>query len=479
MASPNQRNAVASAPAASPDVSLWRAIGASLQGRRQDFTNLPLSRAVLLLAVPMALELVMESTFGLVDIYFVGKLGPEPVAAVGLTGGLIILMFAIAMGLGIGAGAIVARRVGEGDIEGAATAAGQALLAGVGASLPFSAAGFLLAPRLLALMGASPDVVAVGAPYTAMMFGGSLTIFLIFLNNAIFRGAGDAAIAMRALWLANLVNMVLDPCLIFGLGPFPELGLFGAALATTLGRGLGVVFQFWALAKGDRRIRLRLEHLRFQPAVMRPLLKISMNGMLQFLIGTASWLGIMRIVALFGDVTLAGYTIGLRLIHFAILPSWGVSQAAATLVGQNLGAGRPDRAEQSVWLTARYNLILLGSMAVVFWLFAKPLVGVFTADEATLAAGTLALRISSFAYCFSAFSMVFSQAFNGAGDTWTPTKLNFFVMWLWQLPLAYTLSQKLGYGLAGVLVAVVISMATWALVGGILFRRGAWKHKKV
>ena len=481
MASQDKRTAVADEPAAGPppEISLWRAVGASLRGRRQDYTSLPLSRAVLLLAVPMALELVMESTFGLVDIFFVGKLGPEHVAAVGLTGALIILMFAVAMGLGIGAGATVARRIGEGDAEGAALAAGQALLAGAAISAPFSVAGFLLAPRLLAWMGASADVVAVGAPYTAMMFGGSATIFLIFLSNSIFRGAGDAAIAMRALWLANLVNIILDPCLIFGLGPFPELGLFGAALATTLGRGLGVGFQCWALAKGDRRIHLGGRHLRPQPAVMRPLLRISANGMLQFLIGTASWLGVVRIVALFGDVTLAGYTIGLRLIHFAILPSWGVSQAAATLVGQNLGAGRPDRAEQSVWLTARYNLVLLGSMAVIFWLAARPLVGVFTTHGPTLEAGVLTLRISSLAYCFSAFSMVFSQAFNGAGDTWTPTKLNFFVMWLWQLPLAYTLSRKLEYGLAGVLVAVVISMCTWAVVGGILFRRGAWKHKRI
>lgn len=464
---------------APPQPSLWRAIAASLRGRRENYTSLPLPRAVMLLAVPMALELLMESTFGLVDIYFVGKLGPEQVAAVGLTGSAIILIFAVALGLSIGASAIVSRRIGEGDPEGAAVAAVQALIAATLISLPLSLIGALLAPRVLEWMGGSADVVAVGASYTAMMFGGSITIFLLFLNNAIFRGAGDAAIAMRALWLANLLNMILDPCLIFGWGPFPELGLFGAAVATTIGRGCGVLFQFWALQTGGRNIHLSLRHLRFDAAVMRPMLKISANGMLQYLVGTASWLGIMRIVAMFGDVTLAGYTIALRLIHFAILPSWGVSQAAATLVGQNLGAKRPERAEKAVWLTARYNLIMLGSMAVVFWFLARPLVSIFTDDSPTLEAGVLALQVSSFAYCFSAFSMVFGQAFNGAGDTWTPTKLNFFVMWLWQLPLAYGLGHALGYGLAGVLIGVVISMATWAFIGGLLFHRGAWKNKRV
>jgi putative MATE family efflux protein len=458
---------------------LWRAVGAALRGRRADYTTLPLPRAVLLLAIPMALELLMESTFGLVDIYFVGKLGPEQVAAVGLTGSAVILIFAVALGLSIGASATVSRRIGEGDREGAARAAGQALLAAIVICTPLSALGALLAPRILTWMGASPGVVAVGAPYTAMMFGGSLTIFLLFLNNAVFRGAGDAVIAMRSLWLANLINIVLDPCLIFGLGPFPQLGLLGAAIATTIGRGAGVIFQIWVLRTGERNIRLGLRHLRPDPLVMRGVLRVSANGMMQYLVGTASWLGVMRIVAMFGDVTLAGYTIALRLIHFAILPSWGVGQAAATLVGQNLGAGRPDRAEQSVWLTARYNFTMLASMAVVFWILARPMMGVFTADEATVEAGVLAMRLSSLAYCFSAFSMVFGQAFNGAGDAWTPTKLNFFVMWLWQLPLAYGLGRGMGYGLAGVLTGVVISMATWALLGGILFRQGSWKHKKV
>ncbi len=470
----------ARAAGAGAQPSLWRAVGSALHGRRrEDFTSLPLPRAVLLLAVPMALELLMESTFGLVDIFFVGKLGPEAVAAVGLTGSVIILIFAVALGLSIGAAATVSRRIGEGDCEGAARAAGQALLAATVICTPLSILGAFLAPKTLAWMGGSSGVVAVGASYTAMMFGGSLTIFLLFLNNAVFRGAGDAAIAMRALWLANLINIVLDPCLIFGLGPFPELGLLGAAIATTIGRGCGVLFQFWVLWSGDRNIQVGLRHLRLDPAVMRPMLRISANGMLQYLVGTASWLGVMRIVAMFGDVTLAGYTIALRLIHFAILPSWGVSQAAATLVGQNLGAGRPDRAEKSVWLTARYNFTMLASMAVIFWTLPRPMMSVFTADAATADAGVLAIRISSLAYCFSAFSMVFGQAFNGAGDTWTPTKLNFFVMWLWQLPLAYGLGHGLGYGLAGVLVGVVISMATWALIGGILFHRGSWKHKKV
>lgn len=458
--------------------SIRHAIWASLTGHQGDYTRLPLPRAILLLAIPMALELVMESTFGLVDIFFVGKLGPDAVATVGLAGALIILVFAVALGLSIGATAVVARRIGEGDPEGASVAAAQAILAGIGFSVPISIAGAVFAPELLRLMGGSADVVA-GYPYMSWLFGGSATIFLLFLNNAIFRGAGDAVIAMRSLWFANLLNIVLDPCLIFGLGPFPELGLAGAAVATTIGRGLGVAFQFWVLAKGGRRVAIKRRHLRYDAQVMRGLLSISMNGMLQFFVGTASWMGIMWIVARFGDDVVAGYTIAVRLIHFAILPSWGMSNAASTLVGQNLGAKQPDRAERSVWLTGRYNLVMLATIAVVFWVAAEPLVRVFSDVPEVVAPGVTALRLSAFAYCFSAFSMVFSNAFNGAGDTWTPTKINFAVLWVWQLPLAYSLAHEYGWGLPGVLFAIISTQAMWAIVGGLVFQRGTWKTRKV
>lgn len=458
-----------------PALSFWAAVRASLAGRRQDYTQLPLPRAILFLAVPMVLELTMESTFGLVDIYFVGKLGPAAVATVGLTGAVVLLLFAVAMGLSIGATATVARRIGEGDEEAAGVAAVQAIIAGVAVSIPFGLFGWFWAPEILTWMGGTPDVVA-GSGFAAILLGSSITIFLLFLNNAIFRGAGDAAIAMRSLWLANICNIILDPCLIFGWGLFPEMGLEGAAVATAIGRGVGVAFQFWALMTPGRRIVLRTSLLRFDWTIMRPLLRISRKAMAQFFIATASWLGVMRVVALLGDDILAGYTIGLRLVHFAILPSWGMSNAVSTLVGQNLGAKKPDRAEQAVWLTGRYNFFFLAAMAVFFGLLAAPLTAFFTDDAAVIAAGTMSLRISSLAYIFAAYTMVFSQAFNGAGDSATPMKINFFVLWLWQLPLAYVLSQTLGYGLPGAMAAIVISMAAWAVVGLVIFRRGGWKR---
>lgn len=458
--------------------SCWSLVRASLAGRRQDYTKLPLPRAIVLLAVPMVLELMMESTFGLVDIFFVSKLGPAAVAAVGLTEAVVILLFAIALGLSIGATATVARRIGEGDEEGAGKAAMQAILAGIAVSIPFGLVGWLWAEEILTWMGGTPDVVG-GYRFAAILLGGSPTIFLLFLNNAIFRGAGDAAIAMRALWLANLVNIVLDPCLIFGLGPFPEFGLEGAAIATTIGRGVGVAFQFWALMSGGRHIVLRRELLRLDWVIMRPLLRVSRKAMAQFFIATASWMGVMRIVALLGDDALAGYTIAIRIIHFAILPSWGMSNAVSTLVGQNLGANRPDRAEESVWLTGRYNLVFLAFTAVVFGLSAESLALLFTQEAAVVAAAAEALRVSSFAYVFSAYTSAFSQAFNGAGDSSTPMKINFYVLWLLQLPLAYLFSRTLGFGLTGAMAAIVVSMAAWAVVGFLVFRRGAWKLARV
>ena len=432
----------------------------------------------MLLALPMMLELVMESTFGLVDIYFVGKLGSAAVATIGLTGALIILVFAIVMGLSMGTTAMVARRIGEGKPEEAGVAAWQAILAGVIGAIPVSIGGALLSRKLLGWMGGTEAIVA-GYSYTAVLFAGSVTIFLIFLNNAIFRGVGDAAIAMRALWLANIINIVLDPLLIFGIGPFPELGLFGAALATTIGRGAGVAFQFAMLFGGNGRIKITRECLRWEPAVFWRLLRVSVTGMVQFFVATAAWLGVTRILALFGQTVLAGYTITVRLIHFAILPSWGVSNAAATLVGQNLGAGKPQRAERAVLMTGLVNFAMLGAIAILFWIFAVPLTRIFTSEEDVIARGVESLKILSTGYIFAGFSMVFGQAFNGSGDTATPAWINFFCYWCWQLPLAYFLAKPMGVGVMGVYWSLVISGATWTVLGYWLFRRGKWKEQTI
>ena len=317
--------------------------------------------------------------------------------------------------------------------------------------------------------------MVAGSDYTAMLFAGSTTIFLLFLNNAIFRGVGDAAVAMRALWIANLINIALDPALIFGIGPIPRLGLFGAALATTIGRGVGVAYQMAMLLRGRGRIALNRSSMRWDPEILGRLLRVSGTGMVQFLAGTAAWLGITRIIALFGQTVLAGYTVALRLIHFAILPSWGVSNAAATLVGQNLGAGKPDRAEKAVLATGFVNCAMLGVIAIVFWLLAQPLIAVFTAEENVIARGVESLRVLSSGYIFVGFSMAFGQAFNGAGDTATPAWMNFFCYWCWQLPLAYVLAKPMGVGVMGVYGAVVISGATWAVAGYLIFRKGTWK----
>ena len=463
---------------AAPKESLWRAVPDAIRGSREDYTKIPLPRAIVLLAIPMMLELVMESTFGLVDIYFVGKLGPPAIAAVGLTGSVIIVVFAIVMGLSMGTTATVARRIGEGSPEAAGLAAWQAILAGVMGAVPVSLAGYLLAPKLLRWMGATPAIEA-GYQYTAVLFAGSVTIFLLFLNNAIFRGSGDAVTAMRALWLANLINIVLDPLLIFGIGPFPELGLMGAALATTLGRGLGVVYQLAMLFGGQQKVSITRASMRWDGPVFWSVLRISVSGMVQFFVATAAWLGLTRIIALFGETVLAGYILTLRLIHVAILPSWGVSNAAATLVGQNLGAKRPERAERAVILTGFVNFAMLSVISLLFWQFAEPMLRVFTADTEVLDNGVQSLKILSAGYIFGGFSMVFGQAFNGAGDTVTPAWINFLCYWCWQLPLGYLLAKPLGFGVVGVYGAVVISGATWAIIGYILFRRGSWKKHQL
>jgi putative MATE family efflux protein len=447
-------------------------------GSEQDFTEGSLGRAVLLLAVPMILEMSMESIFGVLDVFFVGRLGPSAVAAVGLTESMLIIVFAIAMGLSLSTTAMVARRIGEKDPEAASQTAVQAIALGLLVAIPSGVVGVVYAPELLGLMGAPPDVAREGAVYTAWILGGNATILLLFLINAIFRGAGDASLAMRSLALANLVNVVLDPCLIFGLGPFPELGLAGAAIGTTVGRAVGVAYQIRAIAKGPRIVVAR-RHLRLQWDVMGRLLRVSAGGITQFLIATGSWLGLVYILTPFGAGALAGYTIAVRIVVVAILPAWGLGNAAATLVGQNLGARKPDRAERSVWLAGFYNMAFLGAVMVVFVLFAEPLIGIFTPDPAVQEVGASCLRIFSYGYMVYAWGMVMVQAFNGAGDTTTPTWINLVCYWLFQIPLAFVLARTLGFGVQGVFWAVPAAELFIAAAGVLVFRRGAWKTRMV
>ncbi len=460
-------------------VGLWASLREAVRGSRQDFTEGPIGRAILLLAVPMVMEMVLESVFAVVDVFWVSKLGPDAVATVGLTESMLSLIYAVAIGISMAAAAMVARRTGEKDPDGAARAAVQAIGLGCLLALPIGVLGILLAPRLLGVMGGSAELVQTGQRYTAVMLGGNLVVLLLFLINAVFRGAGDAATAMRVLWLANLVNLILDPCLIFGWGPFPALGVTGAAVATTSGRGLGVLLQLYLLFQGRGRIRIRREHLQPDPVQMLRLLRVSASGILQTLISTASWLGLMKILSSFGSAAIAGYTIGIRIVVFAILPSWGMSNAAATMVGQSLGAKKPERAERSVWIAGFYNVIFLGTLGTLFVIFADPLIGLFTRDPLVTPFAVDSLRFISSGFLFYAYGMVFNQAFNGAGDTLTPTLMNLFCFWLWEIPLAYVLAKPIGLGPRGVFVAITIAFSTLAVISLLMFRRGRWKEVRV
>jgi putative MATE family efflux protein len=458
---------------------LRTALRDSVVGTRHDFTEGSIGRAIMLLAIPMVLEMSMESLFGIVNVFWVSHLGADSIAAVGLTESLLTLVFAVAMGLSMATTAMVARRIGEKDPAGAAVAAVQSIIIGFVFSLPIAIAAITYMPVLLRLMNASPSIIEVGTGYGTIILGGNMVIMLLFLNNAIFRGAGDASIAMRSLWVANAVNLVLDPCFIFGVGPFPKLGVTGSAVATTIGRGLGVCFQLYVLMRGGGRVQIERRQVRLDPQVMLRLLRVSIGGMLQFLVATASWLGLVRIVAIFGGAALAGYTIALRIIIFAILPSWGMSNAAATLVGQNLGAGKPERAERSVWVTGFCNMVFLGLVTIVFVVFARPLINIFTTDPDVVPYGIDALRYISYGYVFYAYGMVMVASFNGAGDTTTPTLINLGCYWLFQIPLAYTLALPLGMGARGVFMAICIAESTIAVVGMLIFRRGKWKTRKI
>lgn len=462
-----------------PHRSWLQTLVEAVRGSDQDFTKGSLSRAIVLLAVPMVLEMAMESVFAVCDVFFVGRLGPEAIATVGLTEALLTIIYAISVGLAMGTTALVARRFGEKDPEAAASTTVQAIVLGACIALAIGLAGSLMAPRLLAIMGASEGVIATGSGYTRILLASNIVIMLLFLHNAAFRGAGDASVAMRSLWIANLINIVLDPCLIFGLGPFPELGVTGAAIATTIGRGTGVLYQFYHLGRGNHRLAIARRHLRIVGPVIGRLFRVSFGGILQSLIGVASWVALVRITADFGDEALAGYTIAIRIIIFALLPSWGLSNAAATLVGQNLGAGNPDRAEKSVWLTGLYNMAFLGVVTVVFVALARPIVGIFTPDPGVLEIGIEGLRLISYGYIFYAWGLVLVQSFNGAGDTMTPTWVNFFCFWVFQIPVAWLLAYQAGLGPRGVFIAIAAGYSVSAVVGAILFRRGSWKNKVV
>jgi putative MATE family efflux protein len=448
-------------------------------GSRQDFTAISIDRAIILLAVPMVLEMAMESLFGIVDIYFVGHLGKYATATVGVTEVMLYIVMSLAVGLSMGTMAVVARRTGEQDKEGAAASAVQSIILGVTCAVVIFCVCLPLGPRLLMLMGAEPEVLRIGTTYNRIMTSGSGIILMLFLINAIFRAAGDAAVAMRVLWVANIINIILDPCLIMGLGPFPKLGVTGAAVSTTIGRSVGILYQLYLLSRGTGRLELHRRHLRLDFAVMWNIVRIAGNGVLQFLIATASWLGLVRLLQTFGSAATAGYVLAIRIILFSILPSWGLGSAAATLVGQNLGARQPDRAEKCVWRAAFFNMAFLGWVSLIYLRLAPQIIGLFNNDPVVISYGAACLRTISVCYVLYAYGMVIVQAFNGAGETRTPTLINLVCFWIVQLPAAYLMGRQLHLGPQGVFYAILVAETLLALISIYVFRLGIWKRKVV
>jgi putative MATE family efflux protein len=479
MTSASHSTVHAEPPPPPPPSSLWAGLREAVRGSSADYTKIPLRKAVLLLAVPMVLELVLESTFAVVDIYFVGKLGSSAVATVGLTESYLFLLYALAMGLAMAVTAVVARRIGENKREEAAVTAVQAIFLALLVSVPFALAGIVYAQDLLRLMGADDWTLTHGYRYMQWMLGGNAVIMLLFVINAIFRGAGDAAIAMRVLWLANGVNIVLDPILIFGFGPIPAMGIEGAAIATNIGRGAGVVMQLWILFRGGQHIKVVASQLVWHGAILFNIVRTSLGGVGQMIVAMTSWIFLMRILASVSSEAVAGATIAIRIMMFTLMPAWGMSNAAATLVGQNLGAGEPGRAEASVWQIGWYNMAFTVAVAIAFFLLHDRLIAIFTDDPTVIAIGGEWLRILSYSYFVYGWWMVAVQAFNGAGDTATPTWINLVFFWLIQIPLSYVLAITLDWQHSGVFWGVFVSETSVGLFTLWLFSRGKWKTKQV
>lgn len=460
--------------------SVWELLKKALAGESDiNYTEGSIGRVTFLLAVPMILEMAMESVFAIVDIFFVAGIGTDAVTTVGLTEATITLLYAIAIGLSTGTTALIARRIGEKNPEAASESAAQAIWVGLFVSCAVGVGGVIYAGEILLLMGADENVMATGVDYTCLMFGGSFTIVFLFLINAIFRGAGDATIAMRALILANAINIVLDPLFIYGMGPFPELGVTGAAVATNIGRGIGVLYGVYYLCGGGGRIRLHLANMMLWLSIVVTLIRISIGGIVQFLVATASWVFLMQIVSDFGSAAVAGYTIAIRIVMFSMLPAWGLGNAAATLVGQNLGANLPERAETTVWHIAKYNAIYMGVTAVALLVFTRPIVEVFTSEPEVVEYALQCLHIFASGYVLWGIGMTVLQAFNGAGDTMTPTYINILCYWIVQVPAAYVMALTLGMGPAGVFWAVFVSEILAGIVGAAAFSLGRWKLRIV
>ena len=460
----------------------FRDLRESLAGSERDFTKIPLSKAILLLSIPMVLEMIMESVFALVDIFFVSRLGAEAVATVGITESLMTIIYAIGIGLSVGTTALVARRIGEKRPEQAAVSAVQAIITGIVVSLAFSAVGIFFSKDLLRLMGASEETVQMGYMYPAIMLGGNVVIMLLFIINAVFRSSGDAAISMRVLWFANILNIILDPLLIFGIGPFPELGVKGAAVATNIGRGMAVLYQLYLLGKGKHRVKVRANQIVLRVTEMVQLVKLSLGAIGQYIIATSSWIVLVWVVTSLGEEVVAGYTIAIRILLFALLPAWGLSNAAATLVGQNLGAKQPDRAERSAWVVGIANMIFLGLVSIIFIAIPDAFIGFFInpdIEPVVMQSGVTCLRVVSFGFFVYALGQVMVNAINGAGDTATPIWINFIAFWLMEIPLAFLFAKVMDLQIHGVCYAILIADTTLTLIALAVFRRGKWKLKVV
>jgi putative MATE family efflux protein len=460
--------------------SFFNVVRQSLRGEEHDYTTGSLRKAVILLAIPMMLEMSMESVFALVDIYFVSHLGKHATSTVGLTESVITIVYSLAIGISMAATAMVARRIGEKDPEAAARSGAQAITLSIVITIAISIAGFIYADDILRIMGAEEEAIATGKNYTRILMAGSVVIMLLFLINGIFRGAGDAMMAMRSLWIANIFNIILCPILIRGLGPIPAMGVTGAAIATTTGRGIGVLYQLYHLFRGDNTVKLKLVHFLPQWKLIRMVISIAFPGVLQFIIGSGSWIVLASLVVTTGQSEAsAGYQIAIRIVMFFLLPAWGMSNAAATLVGQNLGAKNPQRAEESVRLTAKYNALFMLAVSMVILFFAEYIVVFFTRDAMVSHYAVLAMRIMAAGYVFYGLGMVMMNAFNGAGDTKTPTYINLFGFWFFQIPLAYLLAKTFGLGPVGVFIAIPVAETAITLTSWVMFRKGKWKQTEV